>query len=115
MITAPARRQHLNAGDWVRVAMALAETAVSLVRASDPAARPALVRPLEALAKVFVSEAIPEVLPDLSAALLEARLGLASVWSRESVAVPAASSDRLARVLVAAFAVELVPVPRWFR
>jgi hypothetical protein len=64
---------------------------------------------------VFASESIPEVQQDLSAALLEALPGLGSAGSRESAAVPAASSDRQAPVSAAALTAELVPVHRWFR
>ena len=71
--------------------------------------------PGEGLGAVFAPESLPEVRQDLSAVLPEARPDLVSAWSRELAAVQAVYSDRPAAVSVAAFATELVPVPRSFR
>ena len=67
-----------------------------------------------ASARVFAPELLPEALQDLSAVLPEARPGLVSAWFRELAAVQAVYSDRPEAVSVAAFATELVPVPRSF-
>ena len=69
----------------------------------------------KASARVFAPESLPEARPDLSAVLPEARPDLMSAWFPELAAVQAVCSDRPEAVSVAAFAPELVPVPRSFR
>jgi hypothetical protein len=73
-----------------------------------------MAHPAKVSVRVFASELTQEVRQDLSAALREALLGLASAWFRESAVAPVASSGRPARASVAVLTAELVPEPRWF-